>query len=109
MIINIVRYLQDFKEYFPALYHVRIGKFFPHITTEVDCKSMFSQAGFISEPRRSRIGIHMHERRVVGNYCLYCIHYSIPIVKELFMKQRNDNSWEEEDDQDKRAFLTLEK
>ena len=33
---NIVRYLQEFKEAFPALYHVGVGQSCPHITTEVD-------------------------------------------------------------------------
>ena len=47
---NIMRYLQDLKEYSPALYHVGVGQFYPNITTEVDCESMFSQEGFIYEP-----------------------------------------------------------
>ena len=39
---NIVRYLQDFKEDFLALYHVGVGQFCPHITTEVDRELLFS-------------------------------------------------------------------
>ena len=67
-------YLQDFKEYVPAFYHVGVGQFFPHFTTWVDYDSLFSQAGFISEPRRARTSIHMYARLVVGNNRLNRIH-----------------------------------
>ena len=33
---NILRYLQDFKEDFIALYHFGVGQFCPRITTEMD-------------------------------------------------------------------------
>ena len=93
-LFNILRYLQDFKEYFPALYHVGVGQFCPHTTTDVDCESLFSQAGFLSEPRQERLGIRMYEHLVVGKHRLNRIHCSIPIVTEIFMKLRKDNSWE---------------
>ena len=32
---NIIRYLQDFKEKFPSLYHVGVGQFCPHTTKDV--------------------------------------------------------------------------
>ena len=58
---NIVRYLKDFKEAFPDLYNVGVGQLWPHIKTEMYCESLFSQAGFLSEPRQERTGIHMYE------------------------------------------------
>ena len=48
-----VIYLQDFKEYFPDLYHVLVGQFCPQITTEVNCESLFSQEEFLSESRQA--------------------------------------------------------
>ena len=77
---NIVRYLKDFKEAFHDLYHVGVDQFCPHITTEVDWKNLFSQAGFLSESRWARTGICMYERLVVGNNIIKRIHWSIPIV-----------------------------
>ena len=35
-LFNILRYLQDFKEDFPALDHVGFGQLYPQITKEVD-------------------------------------------------------------------------
>ena len=104
-----MRYLQDFKEYFTALYHVLVGRLCPHIITKVDCESIFSEARFLYEPIRVRTGIHMYERLVVGKHFLNPIHCSITIDKELFMKIWKDNPGEEEDDLDDRVFLKLEK
>ena len=104
-----MRYLKDLKEDFPALYHFGVDKFCPHITTEVHYESLFSQAWFLSEIRRARTGICMSEILVLGNYCFNLIHCYITIFKELFIKLRKENLWEEEHDQDDRAFLKLEK
>ena len=81
-----MRYLQDFKEYFPSLYHVGVGQLCPNITTEGDFELMFSQAGFLSEPRREITVIRMYERLVVVKHRLNRIHCPIPIGKEIFMK-----------------------
>ena len=67
---NILKYLQDFKGDFPALCHVGSGQVCPHITTEVDFELLFSQAGFIYEPRQARTVIHMYERLLAGKHCI---------------------------------------
>ena len=95
LLYNTVRYLQDFKEDFPVLFHVVFSQFYPHITTDLDFESLFSQAGFVSEPRRARTGIRIHKCLVFGKHLLKLIHCSIPIVNNIFMKRWKDNSWEE--------------
>ena len=106
---NILRYLQDFKEDFTILYHVGVGKFCPHITTEVDCEFLFSQSGFLSKPTRSKTGICMYKRLEVENHRLGHIHCSIPIFKEFFMKLRKEKLYEEEDESDDRECLKLKR
>ncbi len=58
---DIVCYLTDFADQFPSLYHVGIGKLCPHISTEGDCESLFSQAGFMSHPQRAHTNICTYE------------------------------------------------
>mmetsp|Transcript_8948 Transcript_8948/g.16583 ORF Transcript_8948/g.16583 Transcript_8948/m.16583 type:complete len:100 (+) Transcript_8948:2-301(+) len=48
---DIVKYLVDHKKDFPALNSVGIGECCPHLSTEVDCESLFSQDGFSSQSR----------------------------------------------------------
>ena len=47
VVYKILRYLQDFKEGFPALYHIWVGQLCPLVTAEVDCELLFGQAGFL--------------------------------------------------------------
>ena len=51
---DIVDFLTDIWKYFKYLYNVAVGKLAPHITTEVDCESLFSQNGHISQTNNSR-------------------------------------------------------
>jgi len=37
-------YLLDHNVHFPAIYHVGVGQFCPHISTEVDCEYLFCQS-----------------------------------------------------------------
>ena len=103
-----VKYLEDFSASFPAINCVGVGQICSHITTEVDCESLFSQAGHYNHPRRARTKIRMYERLVVGKHRLHRIHCSIPRVKALFLKRWKDDSWEEKDERDDQEFLQLE-
>ena len=42
---DLVKFFQDHSTIFKGLSKVFIGTLAPHITTEVDCESLFSQAG----------------------------------------------------------------
>jgi hypothetical protein len=105
---DVVKYLEDFSHMYPAIHCVGVGQTCSHITTEVDCESLFSQAGHYNHPRRARTNIRMYERLVVGKHRLHRVHCSVPRVKALFMKRWKDKSWEEKDERDDQEFLELE-
>ncbi|KAL7474787.1 hypothetical protein ACHAW6_000739 [Cyclotella cf. meneghiniana] len=77
---DIVCYLTDFADRFPSLYHVCIGQLSPHISTEVDCESLFSQAGCMSHPRRAHTNIRTNEWLMIGKHCLQRIYCHVPAV-----------------------------
>ena len=65
----------DHKFHFPGLSTVVIGQLSPHITTEVDRESLFSQAGHLSHPKRSRTVAETFKRLIMANHILsriYC-------------------------------------
>ena len=105
----IVKYINDHQDMFPSIGSVGIGQLCPHITTEVDCESLFSQAGHLSNPRRARTGICMYERLVVGKHRMHHIHCHIPKVKKLFLDRWKAKSWTEKEERDDKEFLELEK
>ena len=106
---DIVKYLTHHNDIFPALYLVGVGQLCPHISTEVDCESLFSEAGFLSSPRRANTSIRMYERLVVGKHRLFRIHCSLPKVHELFIERWRKDDWNENDDRDDREFLSVER
>jgi len=104
-----VKYLVDHKKDFPALNSVGIGVCCPHLSTEVDCESLFSQAGFASQPRRTQTGIQNYERLVVTKHRMGRI-YTPPIkVQNLFLQRWRDTSWDEREERDDKEFLEIEK
>jgi hypothetical protein len=106
---NIVKYLQDHQAQFPAVYHVGVGQLCPHISTEVDCEPLFSQAGFLADARRSRTNFRFYERLVITKHRLHRIYCPKKLVKEMIMKRFNDDDWDEEGDRDATNFLDIEK
>ena len=106
---DIVRYLTDFADRYPALNHVAIGQLCPHVTTEVDCESLFSQSGFLSHPRRTKTEIRTYERLVTGKHRLQRIYCHVPDVVRLYMERHSKNEWDEKDNRDDIAFLEIEK
>ena len=106
---DIVRYLTEFAERYPALSHVGIGQLAPHVTTEVDCESLFSQSGFLSHPRRANTDIRTYECLVTGKHRLQRIYCHVPDVVRLYMERHSKNDWDEKDNRDDIAFLEIEK
>ena len=106
---DIAKYLDDMKTKFPSISNVGTGQLCPHISTEVDCESLFSQAGFMSHPRRARTNLRMYERMVMCKHRLHRIHCSIPRVKQLFLERWKAKDWKEKDERDDKEFLEVEK
>ena len=95
--------------HFPAIYHVGVGQLCPHISTEVDCESLFSQAGYLADPRRARTDCRFYERLVITKHRLHRIYCHKPSVKDLFIKRWKSGNWKENIDRDDTQFLELER
>ena len=106
---DITQYLEHHKHKFPAIYIVCLGQICPHISTEVDCESLFSTAGYLADPRRSLTNIRLYERLVIAKHRLGRIYCHVPAVKELYLKRWKEKDWDENDKRDTKEFLELEK
>lgn len=75
-----VLFFIDHNSVFPSLSKVVLGQLAPCITIEVDCKSLFSQAGHLSNPNWNRTVAETFEHLVMSKYCLsriYCERESV--------------------------------
>ena len=106
---DIVLFFEDHTRYFPLLSKVVIGKFAPHISTEVDCESLFSEAGHLSNPLRSRTTIRTFERLVIAKHRLQRIYCCEKQVHEEYMRRLQEKDWDEKMDREDLRFLREEK
>ena len=81
----------------------------PHVTTEVDCESLFSQAGHAAHPNRNRTVAETFERLAMGAHRLSCICCSPEKAKVEFIEKWKKKYWSESKDWDDLAFWEQQK
>ena len=86
-----------------------VGQLAPHITTEVDCESLFSQAGHLSDPTCASTKTRTFERLVIAKHRMQRIHCCPQKVKALYLKRKRANDWDEKTERDDNSFLEAEK
>ena len=92
-----------------TLNSVFIGETAQHLSTGVNCESLFSMAGYKSRPSRSQTDIRNYERLVVAKHCMSRIYCDPSLVHKNFMDRFKANSWDEKDERDDTEFLEIEK
>ena len=83
---NIVQFFVDHQKPFPEFYNVAVDKLAHHITTEVDCESLFRQAGHLSNPTCSSTKIKTFELLIIANHHTHQIYYFPDNVKKLYVQ-----------------------
>jgi hypothetical protein len=106
---DIVAFFVHHKEDFPSLYKVVVGQLAPHISTEVDCESLFSQAGHLSDPTRANTKIKTFERLVVAKHRMQRIYCCPKKVQKLYLEREQTSSWNDDGERDDKEFLEIEK
>ena len=106
---DIVLFFIDHKLVFPNLSKVVLGQLAPHITTEVDCESLFSQAGHLSNPNWNRTVAETFERLVMLKHRLSRIYCEKESVKREFMHRTSNDLFSEEEDRDDLEFWETQK
>ena len=106
---DLVKYVTDHKMKFPTLWKVIVGQISPHISTEVDVESLFSQSGFLANPLRNKMGNKYYQRLVFAKHRLGRIYLHEPAVMRRFLKRWQNKDWKEEEDKEASDFLAVEK
>ena len=81
----------------------------PHITTEVDCESLFSQTGHLSHPNRARTIAETFERLSMSKHRLSRIYCCRKRVIAEFLERWRKKLWSNDDDRDDVAFWDQQK
>ena len=67
-----------------------IGQLCPHVTTEVDCESLFTEANQAASPRQEQTKVHMYEDLVVIKHTLGRLYCHTMDVKAMYFKRWKD-------------------
>ncbi|KAL7465406.1 hypothetical protein ACHAXS_007078, partial [Conticribra weissflogii] len=94
---------------FPAFSKLVLGKYGAHVTTEVDCESLFSEAGALSNPRCSRRSKRMFERLVITKHHMRRLFCAKEKIQEEFIQCWKDNDWDEGETRENLDFLQEER
>jgi hypothetical protein len=91
-----IRFWVDHLKDFPKLwsYAVEIASCNP---TEVSCESLFSQSGYASNSRRTKLKSRQFEREVIIANNLQKVYFDIDHAIEIFMEQERKKDWNDEE------------
>ena len=108
-VYDIVKFQLDHKDLFPAVFHVGVGQLSSHLSSEVDCESLFSHTGHISDPLRSSTKVRTFERLVIAKHRLKHIYCCPKKVQKLYLKRKQANNWDKNEERDDQMFLDIER
>ena len=82
----------------------------PHSTAaEVDCESLFSEAGALALPNRSRTKVEIFEHLIMGKHRLAQVYCDKEKVKKEFLRRWKEKDWRDNDDRDDLDFWKQER
>ena len=90
---DIVEFLIDHCKAFKSLYCFDVGKLELQKTTELDCESLFSQAGHLSHTNCSRTTPDNFERLVMEKHRIDPVYCFLEKVKNEFIDQWKIRNW----------------
>ena len=106
---DIVGYMEHHKSMFRGLANVFVGQLAPHITTEVNCESLFIQAVHAAQPNHNRTVAETFEWLVMSKHCMARIYCFPEKVKRGFMRRKKDKDWNKNEDRDDIMFWDQQK
>mgnify|MGYP000886226099 CR=1 FL=1 len=86
-----------------------MGQLSPSISTKAGFEYLFSQSGYLNDPRRANTGMRVYETVVEGKHRVsrdYCL---LAKVQKKYIDHWKNNSWDKEVESDHMNFLQLEK
>ena len=103
-----MQFFDKHKKLFPKLYKVAVGQLAHHTTTEVDGKSTFSQAGYLSDTTHYRTKTKTFEQVIIAKHRMHQIYLIPDKVKNHSLQITKDNMWDGELERYDRIFFELE-
>ncbi len=93
--IDLVRFFSDHSKVFPTLW-VIAQKELSRRVVEVGCERFFGLLGYISSPRRTRLGVRTYERLAMLASIVHTVYIDDALVAAEYLRRCKAGSWKKE-------------
>eukprot|EP00956_Cyclotella_meneghiniana_P033656 scaffold98044_cov37-Cyclotella_meneghiniana.AAC.1 len=106
--LDIVRFFKVHKSLFPTLFII-VQREASRRVVEVGCERFFGISGYISQPRRSRLGVRNYERISMLSVILKCIFVDPELVAKEYLNRCKRGAWKKENTMESLKCFNLER
>ncbi len=99
---------EEHKKYFPTLWII-VQRQAARGVVEVECEQFFGLSGYISSPRRSRLGVRTYEHVAMLASIIQSVYIDNKCVAPQYIEQFKKGSWKKENTEEALKCWNLER
>jgi len=104
----LVHFFGDHKDRFPTLW-ILVQREASRRVVEVGCERFFGLSGYISSPRRTRLGVRNYERLAMLSSILRVVYVNPEWVAEEYLRRCKSSAWKKASDDESLKCWNLER
>ncbi len=105
--MDVVKFFREHKKYFPTLWIIAQHEVAQQVV-EVGCEQFFGLSGYISSPRRSRLGVWTYKRVAMKASIIQSVYIDNHWVAQQYIEQFKKGSWKKENTEEALKCWNLE-
>jgi hypothetical protein len=106
--MDVLKFFEDHKKYFPTLWIIAQREAARRVV-EVGCERFFGLSGYISSPRRSRLGVRTYERVAMLASIIQNVYIDNDWVAQQYIERGKRGSWKKENTEEALKCWNLER
>jgi hypothetical protein len=97
--MQLLKFFGNHQKPFPTLW-ILVQKEASRRLVEVGCEQLFGLSGYVSSPRRTRLGVRNYERLAMLSSIVQNVYVDVKWVAEEYLRRCKLNKWTKADDDD---------
>jgi hypothetical protein len=106
--MDVLKFFEEHKKYFPTLWIIAQREAARRVV-EVGCEQFFGLSGYISSPRRSRLGVRTYKRVAMLASIIQSVYIDNDWVAQQYNEQCKKRSWKKENTEEALKCWNLER
>ena len=106
--MDVLKFFEEHKKYFPTLWII-VQREAARQVVEVGCEQFFGLSGYISSPRRSRLGVRTYKRVAMLASIIQSVYIDDDWVAQQHIEHCKKRSWKKENTEEALKCWNLER